>query len=181
MKKTFLPLGIIRVVAFIFWTLFCGVIVASFIYTINSKQFIYLLVITLPLTLFCVVVFVWIFYNKIIFTEDKIIIKEDKIPDKNMKTQYKDEIFFEDIVDVKMVMSRNKNSLKKWYSENHYRHKKIFFNVILKEQESKWVCVYPFSIKQRKKMLQIINEKTGLNIDYDDIFANREEIDVGIT
>ena len=123
-------------------------------------------------------------YNKIIFFEDKIVALGENT-DASIKAQYKDEIFFKDIEDIKIVVSRNQNSLKKWYlpTGNHYiiREKKPFFEFILKGQESKWVCVYDFSVKQRKEMLKIINERTGLNIDYDNIYSKREEIDVGRT
>ena len=191
MKKKFSARGVSSIIRIICSALIIGFFLGLFIYFVvdlcngNNNVAVWVLAI---IAFLCAVIFfvalILSFHNKIIFFEDKIVVTGE-INEKGVKSQYKDEIFFKDIENIKIVVSRNQNSLKKWYpaTENHYvvREKKPFFEFILKEQESKWVCVYDFSIKQRKEMLKIINERTGLNIDYDNIYSKREEIDVGRT
>lgn len=188
MKKKFSASGATVIVRIISNILAIGIFLGSGIYLVidlsngNNGFLAWLSIIfAFFLTILCIVAFVSAWHNKIIFFEDRIIVTGENF-EEGEKTQYQDEIFFKDIEDVKIVVSRNQNSLKKWYksSGNRFkiRDKKPFFDFIIKNQDSKWICVYDFSIKQRKEMLKIINEKTGLNIDYDDIYSKREEIDV---
>lgn len=187
MKKRFCPLSASAIGCLIIYFIVFLALIAFFIYSIvisyTVLDYIAVFIFSLP----CVGVgFALIFlflYKGVIFLEDKIIAKGSKSKNPYVAIQYEVEIYYKDILDVKIVISKNQNSLKKWYKQasgfSSTAYNKPFFNFILKDGETKWVWIELYSIKQRKKMLQIINEKTGLNIDYDDIFANREEVDVG--
>ena len=113
-------------------------------------------------------------YNRIIFFDDKTIITGDKL-DKDSKIQFRDEISYSQIKDLKFIIS-NRNSKKKsfpWYVRNGSAPKS-YFEFEMENGKTKWVFIFYFSKKQRKEMIKIINEKTGLNLDYDVLYKNYE-------
>ena len=42
-----------------------------------------------------------------------------------------------------------------------------YVEFVLKNGRKKWLCITFFSRKQRREMISIISEKTGLNLNYD--------------
>jgi hypothetical protein len=111
------------------------------------------------------------FYHRIIFSDDKIIITGDKST-KDSKIQYKDEIVFSEIKDVKFIIS-SMNSKKK-ISSLLNSAPKSYFEFEMENGKSKWVYIFYFSKKQREEMIRIINEKAGLNLDYNVLYKNYE-------
>lgn len=110
-------------------------------------------------------------YNRVIFFEDKFIVT-GQLYGKKDRTQFREEILYSDISDIKMVYS-NKNSKKK-YSENVFLgtlNPKLYYEFILKNGKSKWIAISFYSKKQRKAMLDIINGKTNSNFVYEQIDA----------
>ena len=117
-----------------------------------------------------------IFYNRIIFHDEIIEITGEK--GKNTeKLQVEDKITYWDIDDIHLIYS-NKNFRKKHPSSHHIGNLRpsMFFEFVLKNQKTKWVCISSFSKKQRKEMLEIINSKTGKNFSYDTL--EREDLSI---
>ena len=107
------------------------------------------------------------FYNRIIFLDEIIDITGDKGKDSE-RIQFKDEIAYSDISDIRLVYA-NLNSKKKRKPSPSLGNLQpnMFFEFVLINQKTKWVYVSVFSKKQRKEMLEIINSKTGKNFSYD--------------
>lgn len=108
-----------------------------------------------------------IFHNRIIFRNDIIEITGNK-GKINERLQLEDKVLYMDIEDIRLIYT-NRNSQKKRPSSVHLGNLQpnMFFEFVLKNQETKWVSVSLFSKKQRKEMLEIINSKTGKNFSYD--------------
>lgn len=102
------------------------------------------------------------------FQDDKIYTKGDLLYPKTDRIQYKAEIFYSDIKDIKIVYSsqnsKNKNSSG---LRGNYHYPKTYFEFILKNDKKERLLILNHSKNQRKEMIAIINEKTGLNLDYD--------------
>lgn len=103
-------------------------------------------------------------YYHIVFYDEKIYISGELFG--SDKTQYKDEIFYEDIVDVKMILT-NKNSKRRRTKGYGALTPRVFFEFLLKNGKTKLMYIYYFSHGARRKMIETINEKTGLNLSYD--------------
>lgn len=104
-------------------------------------------------------------YYRVEFLDDKLITLGD-INGTIGQTQYKVEIKYSEIEDVRLVFS-NKNSKKKSYNiATSNIAPKMYFEFLLKSGKTKWICINQFSKKQRIEMLEIINSKTGKNFDY---------------
>ena len=109
------------------------------------------------------------FNNRIIFMND-IIKVTGNLGKKTERIQFSDEITYSDIEDIKIIYV-NKNSIKKTILSTNLGNlqPKLYFEIILNGKESKWLLIGTFSKKQRIKMLEIINSKTGKNFVYDEI------------
>ena len=189
MKKTFFQLhpGFIFVLSLFFALFLLGafafVVVGTLLWeiiTIEGFIITQLLIVSvlMAVNLFFIVLTVWqicaMVYYRIIFLDDKIIITGDKL-DKDSKIQFKDEFVISEIKNVKFIIS-NRNSKRKtyhWYVRSGYATKS-YFEFEMENGDKKWVFIFYFSKKQRKNMINIINEKTGLNIDYDILYKNYE-------
>ena len=84
------------------------------------------------------------------------------------KIQFDDIILYSEIIDIKIILTE-KNSKKKSVDTLYPSAPKLFFEFLLNNGKTKWLFVTPFSKKQRKEMLEIINSKTGKNFSYDDL------------
>lgn len=175
MKKTFYQLHIqahyIRLICLMFIICGCYLLSVAFIKTNIPMLFISLIPVIISLHAYIIV-----FNNRIIFLEDKIKVTGN-LGKANQKIQFSDNIFYLDIEDVKMIYA-NKNSKNKKISSSNIGNlqPKLFFEFILKNHETKWLFIGTFSKKQRTKMLEIINSKTGKSFSY----ATMERKDLSI-
>lgn len=82
--------------------------------------------------------------------------------------QYKDKIDMRDIRDVKLVFANTDSRKKvKRYAGKGSLRPMLYFEFILADGTTKWMWITPYSRGQRRKMLAIVNDKTGLNLSYD--------------
>lgn len=98
------------------------------------------------------------------FQTDRIFTAGDVAVSEKEKLQHRAEIFYVDIQDVKLIYSSNNSKNKRLLrslSPNTY------FEFILKNDKKERLLILNHSKNQRKEMIAIINEKTGLNLDYD--------------
>ena len=153
MKKTFFQLHVgvffSALPLVIFWGIGLYVIILSFTDP-EMKEFfkIFFSLAGLGMMILCTWSFYASFYHRIIFLDDKIIVTGDK-SDKDSKIQYKDEIVFSEIKDVKFIIS-SMNSKKK-ISSLLNSAPKSYFEFEIENGESKWVYIFYFSKKQGKK------------------------------
>lgn len=117
-----------------------------------------------------------VFHNRMIFTPDRINITGEK-GKVSERIQFEETIAYNDIENIRLICA-NLNSRKEHIGSSNLGNlnPSVFFEFILKSQETKWVCVSLFSKKQRKEMLEIINSKTGKSFSYDAL----EEEDLSI-
>ncbi|MBE7061920.1 MAG: hypothetical protein E7382_05230 [Clostridiales bacterium] len=112
--------------------------------------------------------YLWAYlYNKVLIYEDRIFITGHK-GNKRYRIQFAEEIYFSEIEKINRIFS-NKNSRKETrhtFTTNDIRAYS-YFEFVLKNGRKKWLCITFFSRKQRREMISIISEKTGLNLNYD--------------
>ena len=110
---------------------------------------------------------IYLLHNRVIMEDEKIIVTGNRTAKKEHAFQYPDEIRYDEIKDISIICA-NANSQKKRIKNAGYSSLRpyFFFEVTLKNEETKWIYIECFSRSQRKKMLNIINEKTGLNFTY---------------
>ena len=111
-------------------------------------------------------VLIEILHNKIILTDNKIIVTGHWIR-KNQGLQFPDEIEYDEIQNVSIICA-NANSKKKRIANAGYSSLRPYFyyELTLKNGDTKGIYIECFTRKQRKKILDIINEKVGLNLSY---------------
>lgn len=138
----------------------------------------YILIIPTIATLLSFSLFFYIFLcnipNKIILSTDKIIVTGQK---NKGKVQYREIVEYCKIRDIKLLCGCID-------SQGHYLKNKgiasmrphVFYEFILQDGSSKLVYIEIYSIRQRKKILKIINEKANLNLTY----KHLQKIDYGI-
>lgn len=173
MKKTYLPLNICHLVIY----LMCILIVCFGIYMIiiglyallTYKQYKSLIFIVSGLFVVALFLFVLIYnlHNRIIFHDKKIVITGHWII-KNEGLQFPDEIEYSEIKNVSIICA-NANSLKKRIKRAGFSSLRpfVFYEISLRNNETKWIYIECFSKKQRKQMLGLINDKVGLNLSYE--------------
>lgn len=110
---------------------------------------------------------IYLWHNRIIFHDDKIVITGHWII-KKQGLQFPDEIEYSEIKDVAIICA-NANSLKKRITSSGYSSLRpfIYYEITLKNNDTKWVYIECFSKNQREKMLDIVNDKAGLNLSYE--------------
>ena len=111
--------------------------------------------------------FITAFWYRIVCLDDQIKIIGHRGP-KADRIQFDDIILYSDIVDIKIILTE-KNSKKKPIRTVINPAPKLFYEFLLNSGKTKWLFITPFSKKQRKEMLAIINSKTGKNFSYDKI------------
>lgn len=114
-------------------------------------------------------IFLWMSIdNRIIFFDEKIYVSGEKYP-KFLRAQYKDEILYSRIETIRIIYSCKSSKKKNLDSSplGYQIQARTFFEFILNNRRKKWVHITYFSKKQRIKMIDIINEKTGLSLSYD--------------
>ena len=110
-----------------------------------------------------------VFYNRVIFL-DNVIKVTGQLGKSSERIQFPDEILYSNIVDIRISYAK-KNSRKKSFKSSDLGNlqPKLYFEFILNNTKTKWLCISTFSKNQRKEMLKIINLKTGKNFSYDEI------------
>ena len=156
MKKTYLPLNIWHLLIYLMCILIAGfgiymsIIGLYALFTYEQYKSLILIVSGLI-----------IFYDKKIVITGHWIIKNEGL-------QFPDEIEYSEIKDVSIICA-NANSLKKRIKKAGYSSLRpfVFYEISLKDNETKWIYIECFSRKQRKQMLGLINDKVGLNLSYE--------------
>ena len=111
-------------------------------------------------------------YYRIILLDDRIH-ATGEFGNSEVKTQFKDDVYYCDIADIRLVYV-NKNSKKKGFSGPSYGNMRprMFFEFILNNGKTKWIHISYFSKKQKNEILSIVNRNTGLNASYDQMYED---------
>lgn len=109
-----------------------------------------------------------IVYYHITFYDDRIYTKGEIWGNGDDRTQFKEQVFYKDIVSVRIICV-NLNSRKQGLRGMSSLSGRTYFEFKLSDGETKWFYILYFTKKQRAKMLEIISERTGLNVSYDTI------------
>ena len=173
MKKTYLPLNTWHLIIYLMYILIAGFGLYMFIIGLYAllvyEQYESLILIVSGLFTVDLFLFVLIcsLHNRIIFHDKKIVITGHWII-KNEGLQFPDEIEYSEIKDVSIICA-NANSLKKRIKKAGYSSLRpfVFYEISLKNNETKWIYIECFSKKQRKQILGLINDKVGLNLSYE--------------
>ena len=175
MKKTIFPLHLGQVVTILMSLFLAGfgiymvAIGLHALLTYNQYKSLVLIISGfVTMTLFSYVL-IYILHNRIILKDEKIIITGHWIL-KNEGLQFPDEIVYDEIKNIAIICA-NANSLKRRIKRAGYSSLRpfIYYEVLLKNGESKWIYIECFSKKQRKIILNVINKKVGLNLSYDSL------------
>ena len=104
-------------------------------------------------------------HNRIIYTDNSIKVT-GHLGSKSDRTQFKDEIKYSEISNIRIIWSCQ-NSKKQPVPAIYANAPRLYYEIIMNNGRTKWIFIAPFSQKQRKEMLEIINSKTGKNFSYD--------------
>ena len=170
MKKKIYPIGFLY---FVTMVLFLAIALVSFyvavlclykLFTLKA----YVLIIPIMATLFSAILFGYIFIcnisNKMIFNNEKITITGQKIKG---KIQHKEFISFSGIKNVKLICAHIDSKGQKLNNKGIASMRPhIFFEFELRNETSKLIYIEIYSVRQRKKILEIINQMTNLNFSY---------------
>lgn len=175
MNKRIFPLNLGQLVIILMSMFFCGfgiyMVVIGFYILLSYSQYksLALIISGFVTTTLFLYVLIYILHNRIILKEEKLVITGHWII-KNEGLQFPDEIAYDEIKGVAIICA-NANSLKKRIKKAGYSTLRpfIYYEVLLKSEETKWIYIECFSKKQRKQILNIINVKTGLNLSYEDL------------
>ena len=177
MKKKIYPIGFLY---FVTMLLFLAIALVSFyvavlclykLFTLKA----YVLIIPIMATLFSTILFGYIFIcnisNKMILNNEKITITGQKIKG---KIQHKEFISFSEIKNVKLICAHIDSKGQKLNNKGIASMRPhIFFEFELRNETSKLIYIEIYSVRQRKKILEIINQMTNLNFSY----SNLENVD----
>lgn len=175
MKKTYLPLNIWHLIIYLMCIIIAGfglyMSIIGLYMLLAYEQYESLFLIVSGLIIIDLFLFTLIYnlHNRIIFYDKKIVITGHWII-KNEGLQFPDEIEYSEIKDVSIICA-NANSLKKRIKKAGYSSLRpfVFYEITLKDNETKWIYIECFSKKQRKQMLALINYKVGLNLSYESL------------
>ena len=175
MKKTLLPLHIGNLILCLTSICIAGfgifmVIVGLYILLVHTRyESLVLIFAGSYSTYLFLFVLIYILHNKIVLTDNKIIIT-GHLNKKNKGLQFPDEIEYNEIQDVAIICA-NANSKKKQIKNAGYSSLRpfIYYELMLKNEETKWIYIECFTKKQRKQILDIINDKVGLNLSYEQL------------
>ncbi|MBO5224670.1 MAG: hypothetical protein J6C23_09195 [Clostridia bacterium] len=180
MNKTFKPAGYESIVMKIMAVLNFGISAVSMICFLfnfieeteqeNISIFLIGGVVTFAFAVFLLIVGVY----KIVFDDEKIHITK-QFGDK--PTQDEDTIYYSEIKNVRKIRVCIDTKGFWRINKNGAKVDNIFFHILLKDGSVKLILISDFTVSQQKKMLEIINNQTGLNLDYDKLeFEDLTEI-----
>lgn len=175
MKKTFLPIQIWHLIIYLMSMVFAGLglymmILGIYILLVYGQYESFIFIISgLGITFLFSFVLIYNLHNRIILNDKKIIVTGHWII-KNEGLQFPDEIEYDEIKNIAIICA-NANSLKQRIKKAGYSSLRPFsyYEITLKNDESKWIYIECFSKNQRKKILGTINDKVGLNLSYDQL------------
>ena len=177
MKKKIYPIGFLY---FSTMLLFLAIALVSFyvallclykLFTLKA----YVLIIPIVSTLFSTMLFGYIFIcnisNKMILNNEGIAITGQKIKG---KIQHKEFISFSEIKNVKLICAHIDSKGQKLNNKGIASMRPhMFFVFELRNEALKLIYIEIYSVRQRKKILEIINQMTNLNFSY----RNLENVD----
>ena len=177
MKKKICPIGFLY---FVTMLLFLAIALVSFyvallclykLFTLKA----YVLIIPIVATLFSTMLFGYIFIcnisNKMILNNEGIAITGQKIKG---KIQDKEFISFSEIKNIKLICAHIDSKGQKLNNKGIASMRPhIFFEFELRNETSKLIYIEIYSVRQRKKILKIINQMTNFNFSY----SNLENVD----
>lgn len=180
MNKTFKPAGYESIVMKIMAVLNFGISAVNMICFLfnfieeteqeNISIFLIVGVFTFAFAVFLLIVGVY----KIVFDDEKIHITK-QFGDK--PTQDEDTIYYSEIKNVRKIRVCIDTKGFWRINKNGAKVDNIFFHILLKDGSVKLILISDFTVSQQKKMLEIINNQTGLNLDYDKLeFEDLTEI-----
>lgn len=169
MKKTFYQLHIGMFFSCLFCLLFIGLGIFFIVIEILNRAFILIPVGIFPIVL-ATGTLVGGLYYRIIFCEEKILVTGELPILGDGRTQFKDEILYSEIEQINAIYV-NKDSRKRSLKATTMGalRPRLYFEFVMRNKKTKWVYVSYFSKKQREAMLKIINDKTGMNLSYDQL------------
>lgn len=181
MKKVFYQLGIFALSNFILYIsgialaiIACIVLWGNFTteHYSEMEKLVYSPILLIPLGL-GIHSIIYNAYNRVIFRDHQILITGQLGKDDGgfftSIHQYKDTIDMRNIREVKLVVATVNSRKKVMRSHKGGLRPMRYFEFILADGTTKWMWITPFAKNQRKKMLAIINSKTGLNLSYDQL------------
>lgn len=187
MKKILLPLSIESLIGSLIIVLYMSsgvwlLIYASYYvlilkqYVIHSYNALMVIILGFFTSIYGAAGWICEWHNIIILDDDKITIKghywlfEKKKKQRKYIIQFPDEIKYSDIEDIAIIYAdANSKKMKKYQGYSRYGSGKpySYYEITLSNNKTKWIYLDCFSKKQREKMLNIINEKTGLDLSYE--------------
>ena len=175
MKKTFYQFHFLSIFLFCSCIFFIYVGLYCICVAISELSIIKGLIAIMPIAISLDAIYRF-FYKRIIFLNEIIEITGDKNKDAH-KIQFKDQIVYSDIKNIRLIDTPLNSKKKRIKSSNMSGLRtNTFFEFVLKNNETKWMDVTLFSKKAKKEMLEIINSKTGKNFSYDAI--EREDLSI---
>ena len=133
----------------------------------NLAGIVFICVVCGGMTIVIALKMIQVLWYRIVFFDEEILVSGDKCP-KSSRVQYKDEILYSKIETIRIIYSSQSSKKKKIpMLSGAHSYPGTFFEFILNNRRKKWVHITYFSKKQRIKMIDIINEKTGLSLSYD--------------
>lgn len=111
-------------------------------------------------------------HNKVVFTDDKLIVTGTILSKRQTGgIQFPDEVEYNDIQSVAIICVNANSKKKSIKTADVYSSLRpfVFYEITLKNGDTKWIYIECFSRRQRKRMLDTINQKTGLTLVYKDL------------
>ena len=182
MRKVFLPLSAINLLSFslsvlLFFSMLYGLTIVPIYYLLVDRQ--YGLIFIIFIGLYGDFLWLWgivhAIHNRIIFDERGITVTGDYRPKKH-GIQFPLAVNYNDIQGVALVYS-NLNSEKRRLKGSIYGSGPplTYYELTLANGKTKWIHLNRFSKKQRKQMLEIINQKSNLNISWEDLEIKKRQ------
>ena len=167
MKKTFYQRSVGYISAVVIQVLFVILtIYVTVVCFLGYADIHYIIVMAIGLAIM-IYSFVGMAHNKVVFYEEKIFVAGHKTNVSN-RIQFQEEIRFYDIENVNRVFANRNSRRGSMKGPGMIAIRPLpYFEFVLKNGRKKWLCITFFSRKQRREMISIISEKTGLNLNYD--------------
>ena len=180
MKKKIYPCGFsyfMTMTLFFLIVLFCLCIIGLCAYKLFAFRA-YVLIIPITAALSSAILFGFIFIcnisNKIILNDKVITATGQKMKG---KIQHREFINFFEIKNIKLLCAHTDSQGKKLNNVGIASLRPhMFFEFILQNESSKLIYIEIYSVKQRKKILDIINKMTNLNFLYNQLENTDESI-----
>lgn len=167
MKKTFFQLGILSTSGIFIFLVHLAF--AGFVLSVKIDDLIFTICLFVGLIGPCISGLTVSLYARISFDDESIkIIGDSSLEKTKEQLRRKDQIAYSEIENINLVRITNSDSRRRPYSNVRMALlSRLYFEFVLVNGKTKWCYVDMFSKRQRKQMLNIINQKTGRDFDYD--------------